>query len=550
MGEVRPVAVASGPIRPQLPGATQRSESQRRPPPASSCNSVEVRDRPAAAVWCATAMLALLVVLWSVDVPLYRAVDEPQHLSTVLRLAAGDGYPPPGSGRLRPEVAASYRYADFPGGDARTFVPPRAVRALPAPFPSFRQLETRPVPLDQVGQPDQMTQHPPLWPLLAAAEVRLLGLRAVPADIAVVTLRVLQGLLLLPMPLLIWRTARRLGAGRAAAAAAGFVPLLAPQLLHIGASVTDGDLLLLEFALTTPLLVAVTQGPRSTTRAVALGLVVAAALLTKSFALLLPGCVVLAFAAGAGWRLRHVAWRPLLVALGLPVVLAGWWYMLRLASTGSIQPSGYPDGFLRALAGRLSPGAAFEIFVGSVLKTSWRDLGWFETPGSLTGALAVWLTVAAPVVVTLCRRDTRGPVVVALAPFVLLTGLVCALEVSVFVHLHAVYGAQGRYLFPGLVGVAGVAAVSLSGAGRLATAARLALPLGCLVAQGFGLRLAGRYFWVGGQSAALAWSPVPADVLAPAAVVAVLLALAAAVGVVRTGQREGPTPAAGRACAR
>lgn len=503
------------------------------------------RDRPPAAVWCATGLLGLLVVLWSVAVPLYRAVDEPQHLSTVLRLAAGDGYPPPGSGRLRPEVAASYRYADFPGGDARTFVPPRAVRASPRPYPSFRELETLPVPPDQLGQVDQMTQHPPLWPLLAAAEVSLLGLEDVPADRAVVTLRVLQGFLLLPLPLLVWRTGRRLGAGRASSAAAGFVPLLAPQLLHIGASVTDGDLLLLAFALATPLLVAVAQGARSTPRAVALGLVVAAALLTKSFALLLPGGVVLAFAVGAGWRVRNLAWRPLLVALGLPVVLAGWWYALRLVTTGSIQPSGYPDGFLRALAGRLSPGEAFEIFVGSVLKTSWRDLGWFETPGSFVGALAVWLAVAAPVVVTLRQRGTRGPVVVALAPFVLLAGLVCALEVSVFVHLHAVYGAQGRYLFPGLVGVAGVAAVSLSGAGRLATAARLALPLGCLAAQGFGLRLAAQYFWVGGRSAALAWSPVPRDVLALVAVAAVLLSLAAAVGVVRTGQPEGPTPASG-----
>ncbi len=503
------------------------------------------RERPPAAVWCATGLLALLVVLWSVAVPLYRAVDEPQHLSTVLRLAAGDGYPPPGSGRLRPEVAASYRYADFPGGDDRTFVPPRAVRARPGTYPSFRELESLPVPPDQLRQVDQMTQHPPLWPLLAAAEVRLLGLRDVPADVAVVTLRMLQGLLLLPLPLLVWRTGRRLGACRAGAAAAGFVVLLAPQLLHIGASVTDGDLLLLEFGLATPLLVGVAQGTRSTPRAVALGLVVAVALLTKSFALLLPGCVVLAFAVGAGWRVRNLAWRLLLVALGLPTVLTGWWYALRLVTTGSIQPSGYPNGFLRALAGHLGPGEAFQTFVGSVLKTSWRDLGWFETPGSFAGALAVWLAVSAPVMVTLRRRDTRGPVVVALAPFVLLAGLVCALEVSIFLHQHAVYGAQGRYLFPGLVGVAGVAAVALSGRGRLATAARLALPLSCLAAQGFGLRLALRYFWAGGRSAALSWSPLPGGLLAIAAVVAVALSLAAAAGVVRTGQHEGPTPAGG-----
>ena len=500
-------------------------------------------DRPPAAVGCATAVLGLLVLLWSVAVPLYRAVDEPQHLSTVLRLAAGAGYPPPGSARLRPEVAASYRYADFPGGDARTFVPPRVVRKSPPVYPSFRALESLPVPADQVGQVDQMTQHPPLWSLLAAAEVRLLGLRDVPADVAVVVLRVLQGLLLLPLPLLVWRAARRLGASQEAAAAAGFLPLLAPQVLHIGASVTDGDLLLLEFAVVTPLLLGVAQGRGSTRRAVGIGLVVAAALLTKAFGLLLPGCVLLAYVVGAARGVRAVAWRPLLTALGLPAVLAGWWYALRLVTTGSLQPSGYPAGVRSLMADHLSPGRAVEVFVGSVLKTSWRDLGWLETPGSFVGALAVWLAVTALVVATISRRVApRAVVVVALAPFVLLVGLICALEVSTFVHLHAVYGAQGRYLFPGLAGVAGVAAVAISGPGVLATATRVALPVGCLVAQAFGLRLAARYFWAGGRPAVLAWSPIPGPALALAAGLVVAAGVTAAVLVARPAQPEGLTP--------
>ena len=494
--------------------------------------------RPPAAVWCATALLGLLVVLWSVAVPMYRAVDEPQHLSTVLRLADGGGYPAPGTARLRPEVAASYPYADFPGGDARTFVPSYPVYAGPAPFPSYRELQRLPVPGDQVGQVDQMTQHPPLWPLLAAAQVRLLGLRDVPADVALVVLRILQGLLLLPVPLLVWRTARLLGASQVGAAAASYLPLLAPQVLHIAASVTDGDLLLLEMAVATPLLVLVAQGRRSVRLAAGLGLVVGLALLTKAFALLLPPCVLLAYAVGPD---RRRAVRPALVSLVVASVVGGWWYALRLVTTGSLQPSGYPPGVRSQLAGQLSATEAAEVFVGSVLKSSWRDLGWLQTPGSVLVVLVVWVLVGTPVVLALRPSAGRAARVVALAPFALLLAQICLLEVSTYLHLHAVYGAQGRYLFPGLVGVAAVAAGGLSLPGRAARWARGALPLACLLAQVLALRLAVRTFWAFGRPAALAWSPLPVPLLAGGLALAGVAAVAGTLLVVR-GQHEDLAP--------
>jgi len=483
------------------------------------------RDRAPRGVWAATAALFLLVVLWAVALPAYRVVDEPQNLSTALRVADDLSYPPPGAARLRPEVAASYPYADFPGGDERTFVPPRPVAIPPPRWPTWRELERAPVPAAQVGQVDQMTQHPPLWPLLAAAEVRGLGLEGRPADTALLVLRLLQGWLLLPVPWLVWRTARLLGAADRGAAAAAWLPVGVPQLLHIGASVTNGDLLLLEIAALTPLLVALAAGDRRTRVAVGAGLLVALTLLTKSFGFLLPPCLLLVL--GLGWRRGDgPPWRAAGYALGLPLLLAGWWYGLRLASTGSLQPSGYPPRVEALLAQDYRPTEAAQVFAGSLLKTSWLDLGWLETPAPLAVVLPLWLAVAAMVVAGLRRRPWLAAA--ALAPFVLLLAAVCLRELSTYAALHAVYGAQGRYLFPGLVGVAGVAALALDARGRGWALLRMGIPPLCLLGHIAGLNLAAGWFWAGGLRALLDWSPLPVPLLLAAALGVVAAAAVAA----------------------
>jgi len=491
-------------------------------PPAAPARRVP------APVWWATAALGLLLALWSVAVPAYRAVDEPQHLSTVLRFAERGSYPPPGKAVLEPQVAASYPLFDFPGGDDRTFVPPRAVSASPPPdWPSFSDLRSAPVPAEQVGQADQMTQHPPLWTLLAAAEVRVAHLADVPADAAMLALRLLQGLLLLPLPWLVWVTGRLLGASPTGAAAASWLPLGVPQLLHIGASITDGDLLLLLVASTLPLLVLAARGDRRLRVAAGLGGLVGAVLLTKSFGLLLPPCVLLAYALGARAGGARFPWRPAVLATVLPVLLAGWWYALRYAHTGSLQPSGYPAAVQARLEQDYSAQSAVGVFTGSLLKTSWQDLGWLETPSRLSVVVPIWVAVSAAVGVAIARRwVVRSAATVVLAPFLLLLAAVCLREVQTFSELHAVYGAQGRYLFPGFVGVCAVLAVALS---RAPDRLRRAVPLACLLPQALGLHLAVAYFWADGTAGALAYSPLPAAAVVALAAGAACCALAAVV---------------------
>ena len=480
--------------------------------------------------------MGLLVVLWSVAVPVYRAVDEPQHLSTALRLAHGDGYPPPGSARLLPEVAASYPLVGFPGGDARTYVPTVKIQAsAPGRLPSLLSLRAAPVPPDQVGQIDQMTQHPPGWPLLAAAEIRLLRLDLLPVDLAVVLLRLLQGLLLLPLPALAARTAGLLGATGSGRAAAAFLPVGVPQLLHIGASVTDGDLLLLEFAAVTPLLVLLARGDRRPRVAAAAGLLVAAALLTKAFALLLPVVLVAALVLG---RRRAGARRVAATALGLSL-LGGWWYPWRLLHDGAVQPSGYPERVESMLGLRLPAREAAEVFTGSLLKTSWLDLGWLETPAPFQVVLPIWIGVALLVLVGLSRSPRRREAVLVLTPFLLLVVMVVLAGLSSYHRLHVVLGAQGRYLFPSLVGVAAVVGAAVGG--RLVAV----LPPAVILTQALSLNLAGDHFWAGGPAAQRAWSALPVPVLAVCAGAAAVLCLLASVQLAQPVRGGRPAMAAG-----
>ena len=58
-------------------------------------------------------------------------------------------------------------------------------------------------------------------------------------------MRLFNVMMLVPLPLLAWAAARRLHVGEAAAITASVVPLAVPQLLHIGSSINNDNLLVL-----------------------------------------------------------------------------------------------------------------------------------------------------------------------------------------------------------------------------------------------------------------------------------------------------------------
>ena len=224
-------------------------------------------------MWAATALLGLVMVLWTVAVPAFRAPDEAAHLDLVLYLADGHGYP-------------SYDGRYF--GEEANLDSDRHLVSLRLPWPRFDAEDAvprgeRPDAYDLGLEPDrgarrndearagypyvynQMPQHPPVPYLMQAqllkAERWLLPGHGVPSmDKELGLLRLLDVLLVLPMPLLAWAVVAGMGGSDRAGTVAALLPLGVPQLLHIGSALTNDALLILEGGLLAVLLTGVGRG--------------------------------------------------------------------------------------------------------------------------------------------------------------------------------------------------------------------------------------------------------------------------------------------------
>ena len=153
--------------------------------------------------------------------PPFTGFDETQHVDAVLSIRHGDGWPAPQERELSEGVVAVatpvlQAASDLPFSDDE--LPPRDER------PSVAELG---VERDSVGQllPNQITQHPPLYYALQAGVLAavLPGSADWPFDRTVGVLRLVSIVLMAPLPLLAWATARALRApplvGQVAAAA-------------------------------------------------------------------------------------------------------------------------------------------------------------------------------------------------------------------------------------------------------------------------------------------------------------------------------------------
>ena len=520
--------------------------------------------RVPAVVWAATVAVGALAAAWSVVLPLAEGPDEPSHLGLVLHLADGGGYPDHDGlarsvavVRLCTTYAAAVRVCPVPGevvtADAvRTRgvddAPPRADRPAWNDDGGDRPTAAR----------NQMSQHPPLYYAALAAVLR--GVRALAGgplslDRELALLRLVNAVLVAPLPLLAWATARRAGAGESVGRTAAVLLVGLPMLTATGGVLNNDDLLTLLGAVATLLLVTVSRGDGSRRTALALGAVLAAALLTKAFAVVFLPVVPLAYWVGSSPGPRR--WQRVAAGTGwvaLPVlVLPGVWYLRAVARTGSPTPSADADRYTSALAPpgfEADPLAFADRFVGLFAERFWGSFGWYTV--RLPGWATVVLSVAAAVLVVGgllaatragpgSGRVRRGVLAVLLAPAVLLVVLTALRAWS----LHARSGQypfiQGRYVFAGVVGLAVVAALgwvrSVPGRWSLAT-------LSVLVAgvQVWALSLALVGYWEGsgprGRLASLgAWSGWPSGV----AIALVVAGFASLVGLlVVAGRASGP----------
>lgn len=494
-------------------------------------------------VWLITVAHAALLFSYSVLFASFRGPDEPQHTDLIRYVRVEADYPAFDERNLgEPVVEAldevrfdvpAVRSRDLPADGA----PERAAR------PSFSALGSD---LETVAaEANQLPSHPPLYYGLAAAVVSGVDL-AVPGEFAfdeeVGILRLFGALLVLPLPLLAWATARRIGAHRPAAVAAAVVPLAIPQLHHIGASVTNDNLLTLLVGVATLLCVRIATGDSTRRTAVAIGLVAGAALLTKAFALFLPLMIAAAYAIalrrGARWR---VVAGNLSVAAVLSVAAGGWWWFRNLLVFGKVQTGiklldAAPEGFEPDVAWWLSR------YLRYMPWRFWGWFGWFDVAIPAVVATAATLAVVVALALVLVRpgrRTERKDVLLGLVPIAAIATMVAIGAFQGYLRTSFDEGLQGRYLFPGLVGLA--AAVGLAvGRRRWGPLALFGVAGLMQVVAVFTIL---RFYWGGSAilgeiRAAAAWAPWPPPVLLAVGIALAIAAVATSVELSRLSHRS------------
>jgi 4-amino-4-deoxy-L-arabinose transferase-like glycosyltransferase len=486
-------------------------------------------------VWAITVLFAASLVFWSLLTPLDEAPDEVGQADLVFHLATGASYPDWDGRKVgeamvativihRANVQTSFRERYLTPQSA----PPRDKR------PDFRQAGGD----KPVGAGNQMPQHPPLFYeasslLLRAERAALPGSGLPTVDQEWHLLRLLNVLMIAPLALLAWASARRLGSAREVAVAASVVPLAIPQLLHIGSAINNDNLLTLLCGILAVLLAGVIRGDRRRSTAVAVGVVTGLALLTKAFAFALPLWIAVAYAVPVlrdRSRLRPAA-GGVALALGAAGVVGGWWWVVHALREGALSPSIADRAFSGGAPAGFHPDLGFYVprFWWWLTERFWGNFGYFSVPMARAVVIAATAVAVAAIVAALVPRPawdrTRGgraPRALELAAFgslfVLLAGFVAVHAYGLYVSSGKTPFIQGRYLFGALVPFAVVLAVGLSRlVGRWAP---LVLLAGAVGMQVDAVRVARHAWWAEptasiGRSfrALLAWSPWPPGVV-------------------------------------
>lgn len=464
-----------------------------------------VRSVPAL-VWLATGLHVALMATYSLLYMPYANPDEAQHHDIVVAWLEGDGLARPGERILAEGVEEGNqigRGAFFAHPLVDDEIPPRSER------PTFDELGG--FARSDFTQPNQITQHPPLYYALLAGVLAVIpGDSGWAWDQGVGFLRLLNVAMLAPLPLLAWAAVRPLTTSASIGSAAAMMPLLLPGLSRIGGSINNDNLLTLLGGILTILLVRVCLGDLRVRLAVGVGVVTGLALLTKGFAMAFLPVIGLAYLV-AWWRRRgRPPRKPALAAFAVSFVAGGWWWVANVVRFGTLQPNGFGQAWVDELRGPPAPASLPRDFLrfvdGYFEEISRRIVAWIGLldppfyPFWLAALIIGVFILGAVWALLLRKRSVAGPGVVAIGvlptPLILLIlGYGVYENWSTYLRFN---GTQGRYLYPALVGMAVVAAAGWSALlGRM----QRWLPLGLVVLAGMA------HFWSAKIIVAAWWLP-------------------------------------------
>ncbi len=513
-----------------------------------------MRDDPAEVSYRrALALISVLVVVvaaaWAVLTPPFRAPDEPQHVNSVLRIAYGGGWPPAGEALMSSAVDRAREQAaldtDVPGRPLDRPNHGAFVDVVPVPDnqrvvvdasdaltpPPLSGAETSALDPETV---DQMTQHPPLYYGIGAAVLGVTGLVESRWDVQLLVLRLMDALLLMPVPLFAAGAVRRVTGSYPAALVAASFTLFVPQVGHILGSVTNDALVTLSGAGATYLCVLVLHGDLRIRTGAGLGIALGVGLLTKVMAVFALPMVLAAYLMASGARSRRV--RGVLIAGGVALAVGGWWWLRNLLTLGVVQPVGIPERF-----GEGDHGGLW-FFVRTAItqftRSFFGNFGWLEVriPDPVFWSAAT--VIGALVVAGILRlKDARRTlIVIVLLPAGLWLGVLVNAWPG-YEETGLIVAVQGRYLFAGLLALSAGTALGLFA--LLGPHLRRAVPwliVAACVAAASGLAYGFWGFYQGpGQSVADAaarwagWSPLSGVQLALVGSVTVIVGVVAVV---------------------
>lgn len=480
-------------------------------------------------IWLITALFGCLLLLYSILFPSYRGPDEPQHVDLVLHVQETWRYPEFDDRFIAQSIIDTLDVVSF---HSRS----RDLKAGDAPLRSSRPPLMALTPGS--SQRNHLTQHPPLYYYTLAVISEAVdiftpgGALSRPFDMTVWTLRLFNLLLFLPLPAIAYRIVREMGGNPEIGVAAVLMLLAVPQLTHIGAVVNNDNLLVLLTAVLTLLLLRVARGDLSSRMAVGTGVVGGLALLTKASAAFIPAWIAVAYLLG-GRRtaLGRSAARRFGMATGLALVVGGWWWVRNWLAYGGVLVG------IRQLppaSGDFAPDVLWWLrrFVTWIVERWWGWFGWFDVRLPLWAVAMATAVVVGGVIAAVMVRRRRADVMLLLLPTVAIGGLVMAGAFRGYLVTGVTQAIQGRYLFPGIVGVVVVAAAGLGRVVRRPEALVVSVIGFAALMQSTAVITALHFYWAppgagsltGEARSMVAWSPWPGELVVALGVTAVLLA--------------------------
>ncbi|AWE41957.1 MULTISPECIES: DUF2142 domain-containing protein [unclassified Actinobaculum] len=407
--------------------------------------------------------------VWAIVTPPFRTPDEPTHYNSVLRGATTFDWPAVGTagmeeGVMQAATEAGVLVDGVVGTSRRDRTVLQETEAVPSFYdavitPHNSRLHVRYTGDSRAETRDQMTQHPPLYYWMAGRLLRTVGGSDWAWDRQLLFLRLFSVVLSAPVvPCLVY-AARRIGLARHWSLTAGTLVFFVPQLAFVTAAVSNDSLSVGAGAVTIAACAAAAFGTGSWRSVVATGCALGLGLWTKG--LFLPMGLVVGLAFLSNGSIGPLSRRLIraTAAGGLGVLVGGFWWVRNLIAFGQLQP----DGMMRETA-NVNPQVGYFLRTGgpTLLHSSWGKLGWLEWQLPLPLLLVLEIGTVALVLVAFVRGRERLRLGVLLAYYPLTLLVLLGVSWRAYAHTGVVAGVQGRYLFPGIVGLLAIVAVAMA----------------------------------------------------------------------------------------